>query len=141
MDFESDDPVPGVPPLADDATATAIASFSLSERSCITTPRVSKTMGDNKKSSTKRVTTISPRPFHLPLQLQRGLYPPPPTLPSTYPLKIPHIRTSLRQPFLTPPRHRCPCAIATRIDHPMIQVQSTLESSPPHPFHISRILS
>jgi len=36
MDFESDDPVPGISPLVDDATDTAIASSSLSERSCIT---------------------------------------------------------------------------------------------------------
>jgi len=116
MDFESDDPVPGIPPSADDATDTVIASFSLSDRSGITTPRVSKTI--DRVTIESPLPSVSSRLFHPPLQLLKGLYPLSPTFLSTHPFKIPHIRIPPRQPLLTPPRHCLLCGIITRIDHP-----------------------
>jgi len=143
MDFESDDPVPGIPPLTDDATDTVIASSSLSERSGITTPRVSKTKGDNRKSFTKRViTTVSPsasaskRPSSTTLNI-----------PVNPPVQDPSHPDPPTNAYLTStPSNTSPSLLTLRYnnkDRPpyVVQVQSTLESSPPHPFHISKTLS
>jgi len=138
MDFEPDDSAQGAPPSADDAIDTAIASSSLSARSSITTPRVSETMGNNRKSSSKRViTTVSP-------SASASKKPSPATSKTSI--------NSLAQDSL----HSDPSASASsnvslsslslrynNKDRPpyVVQVQSTVESSPPHPFYISRILS
>jgi len=102
------------------------------------TPRVSKTKGDNKKSSTKRVImTVSPSASASKKSL---------SIASNTSVNLP-VQDSPHPDLPTPAlSNTLSSSLSLRYnnkDRPpyVVQVQSTLESSPPHPFHISRTLS
>jgi len=131
MDLDSEDIATGVPPPADDAITIA---SSPSTDACITTPSAHETMRVNKASTKRAITTDSP---------------------STSLLKKPSPSSSSDKSStrdsscidsasaVPPPPNTSSSLRYNNKDKPpfIVQVQSTLESSPPHPFHISRILS